>query len=78
MTEGMNQEEVLRFISGQQKKHADEFRIVLRYKTENNKIKKRHGKFVNLINDYTLVLYNEEKGAEGKYQIDRIVEIRKK
>ncbi len=71
----MEPAEVLRFIKGLVKKHGVDFSLDLKYLTSNDKIKKRHGAFVGLVDDCELVLLNHEKGSENRYEIARILEI---
>ena len=74
----MEPTEVLRLIKGLAKKHGVDFSLNLKYLTANDKIKKRHGAFVALIEDRELVLLNREKGSENRYEIARILEIDKR
>lgn len=74
----MEPSEVLRFIKGLAKKHGVAFSLNLKYLTTNDKIKKRHGEFVALVDDRELVLLNREKGSQNRYEIARIVEIDKR
>jgi hypothetical protein len=74
----MEQEEVIRFLNGQQKKHGKDFGVQLKYRTTTGKVKKRHGNFVALRNDWELVLYNPDKKTEGRYLIENIEEIKKR
>lgn len=78
MEETMEKNEVSRFLWGLIKKHGKDFTVALRYKTATNKIKKRHGRFIDLVNDEELILFSEDKGKQGRYQLARIVEIKKK
>lgn len=71
----MEPTEVLRFIKGLAKKHGNDFSLNLKYLTTNDKIKKRHGAFVALIDDRELLLLNREKGGENRFEIARILEI---
>ncbi len=74
----MEPEEIIRFLKGQQKKHGNDFGVQLKYRTMTGKVKKRHGNFVELRNDWELVLYNPDKKTEGRYLIENIVEVKKK
>lgn len=74
----MEPEEVLRFLKGQQKKHGSDFAVQLKYRTATGKVKKRHGRFVSLKNDWELVLHNPDKDTEGRYLVENIVDIKKK
>jgi hypothetical protein len=74
----MEQTEIIRFIKGLAKKHGTAFSLDLKYLTANDKLKKRHGEFVDLINDQELVLFNREKGSEGRFEIARIVDIERR
>lgn len=74
----MESSEVLRLIKGLIKKHGQSFALNLKYLTANDKIKKRHGEFVALIDDHELVLINRDKGSENRYAIDRILEIERR
>jgi hypothetical protein len=74
----MEPTEVLRFIKGLVKKHGADFSLDLKYLTANDKIKKRHGEFVALVNDLELVLRNRDKGSEGRYEIARIVDVERR
>ena len=73
----MDKAEVMRFLKGQIKKHGSDFTLALKYRTENNKVRKRHGVFVELIAEEELVLFNPDKGTKGTYLLERITEIRK-
>lgn len=74
----MEATEVLRLIKGLVKKHGQDFALNLKYLTANDKIKKRHGAFVALVDDQELVLINRDKGSENRYAIDRILEIERR
>ena len=74
----MEPSEVLRFIKGLTKKHGIAFSLNLKYLTANDKIKKRHGEFVALVEDRELVLLNREKDSRNRYEIARILEIDKR
>ena len=74
----MDSTEILRFIKGLIKKHGNDFALNLKYLTANDKIKKRHGEFVDLVDDRELVLVNRDKGNEkNHFEISRILEIEK-
>ncbi len=73
----MDKKDILRFLKGQLKKHGPHFSVQLKYVTDKKKIRKRHGDFIELIEDSELVLFSPEKKSTGHYQIDRIVEISK-
>ena len=73
----MSRDEILRTLKGLIKKHDTSFAVRLRYMTATGKVKKRHGEFVALHDDQELVLFNSDKVTEGRYQLDRIVEIKK-
>ena len=74
----MDSTEILRFIKGLVKKHGSDFALNLKYLTANDKIKKRHGEFVDLVDDRELVLVNRDKGNEkNHFEISRILEIEK-
>ena len=74
----MDSTEILRFIKGLVKKHGNDFALNLKYMTANDKIKKRHGEFVDLVDDRELVLVNRDKGNEkNHFEISRILEIEK-
>ena len=74
----MDSTEILRFIKGLVKKHGNDFALNLKYMTANDKIKKRHGEFVELVDDRELVLVNRDKGNEkNHFEISRILEIEK-
>lgn len=76
----MDSTETLRFIKGLVKKHGSDFALNLKYLTANDKIKKRHGEFVDLVDeDRELVLVNRDKGNEkNHFEISRILEIEKR
>jgi len=74
----MDANEVERFIKGLVKKHDKDFSIGLKYKSNNGKVRKRHGRFMQLKEGFELVLYNAEKETEGRYLLDRIVDIKKR
>ena len=74
----MEQGEIVRFLKGQIKKHGKNFSVTLKYQTANGKMKKRHGDFVDLKEGFELVLYNRDKGREGRYRLERILKISKK
>lgn len=74
----MEAAEVLRFIKGLVKKHGKDFSLELRYLTSNDKLKKRHGEFVALIEDRELILLNRAKGHENRFEIARIFEVSKR
>lgn len=75
----MDATETLRFIKGLEKKHGSDFSLNLKYLTANDKIKKRHGEFVDLIDDRELVLVNRDKGNEkSHFEITRILDIEKR
>lgn len=75
----MDSSEVLRFIKGVIKKHGNDFSFNIKYLTANNKIKKRHGDFIDLVDDRELILINREKGKEkNHFEIARIFEIEKR
>ena len=70
---------VERFIKGLVKKHGSDFALNLKYLTANDKIKKRHGEFVDLVDDRELVLVNRDKGNEkNHFEISRILDIEKR
>lgn len=72
----MESSEILRIIKGLIKKHGDNFSLNLKYVTANDKIKKRHGDFIELVDDKELVLLNRDKGNEkNRFEISRILEI---
>jgi len=73
----MEQDEVVRFLKGQIKKHGKNFSVTLRYQTASGKIKKRYGDFVDL-KEEELVLHNRDKGREGRYEVERILKISKR
>ena len=74
----MDSTEILRFIKGLVKKHGNDVALNLKYMTANDKIKKRHGEFVDLVDDRELVLVNRDKGNEkNHFEISRILEIEK-
>ena len=75
----MDSTEILRFIKGLIKKHGNDFALNLKYLTANDKIKKRHGEFVDLVDDRELVLVNRDKGNEkNHFDISRILDIEKR
>jgi hypothetical protein len=74
----MDTNEVERFIKGLVKKHDKDFSISLKYQSNSGKVRKRHGRFVELKEGFELVLYNSDKDTEGRYLLDRIVDIKKK
>ena len=75
----MDSTEILRFIKGLVKKHGNDFALNLKYMTANDKIKKRHGEFVDLVDDRELVLVNRDKGNEkNHFDISRILDIEKR
>ena len=75
----MDSTETLRFIKGLAKKHGSDFALNLKHLTTNDKIKKRHGEFVDLVDDKELVLVNRDKGNEkSHFEISRILEIEKR
>ena len=75
----MDSTEILRFIKGLVKKHGSDFALNLKYLTANDKIKKRHGGFVDLVDDRELVLVNRDKGNEkNHFEISRILDIEKR
>ena len=49
-------EEIVRFIHGLQKKHGDDFEIVVKYESETGKTRRRHGRFLGLQEDRRLGL----------------------
>lgn len=74
----MESTEVLRFIKGLIKKHGHGFSLDLKYLTANDKIKKRHGEFIALIEDQEVILLNRDKGNENRFVIARILEVAKR
>lgn len=74
----MDSEEVLAVLKGLIKKHGSNFSVNLKYVTANDKIKKRYGEFVSLVDDRELVLLNRDKGNENRFDITRILEISKR
>ena len=74
----MEKEEILRTLMGLIKKHDDDFSVKLKYRTTNGKLRKRHGKFVEILSDEELVLFNPDKGKKGRYLFDFIEDIKKK
>ena len=75
----METTEVLKFIKGLLKKHGNDFSLNCKYLTANDKIKKRHGEFVALVDDRELVLLNRDKGNEkNRLEISRILAIDKR
>ena len=74
----MDKEDVLRSLRGLQKKHGESFAIKLKYRTTNGKLKKRHGDFVELIGEEELILFNPDKGKNGRYLLDYVEHISKK
>jgi hypothetical protein len=74
----MESTEVLRVIKGLIKKHGKDFSLDLKYLTANDKIKKRHGEFIALIDDHEVILLNRDKGNENRFAIARILEVTKR
>lgn len=74
----MDKKDIRRFLAGLIKKHGQKFSVVMRYKTAANNVRKRHGRFVSLTGDDELILFNEDKGKEGRYHLNHIIEIKKK
>ncbi|MDD5759933.1 MAG: hypothetical protein PHI06_12735 [Desulfobulbaceae bacterium] len=74
----MDSAETLRFIKGLIKKHGKDFSLNLKYMTANNKIKKRHGRFVSIVDDHELILLNQDKGSENRFEVSRILEIERR
>lgn len=75
----MDATETLRFIKGLVKKHGSDFALNFKYLTANDKIKRRHGDFVDLVDDQELVLVNRAKGNEKSHiEISRILDIEKR
>lgn len=74
----METTEALRLIKGLIKKHGKDFALDLKYLTANDKIKKRHGEFVALIEDREVILLNRDKGHENRFEIARILDIAKR
>jgi len=73
----MDKDEILKVISGLQKKHGDDFSLRLRYLTNSGKRRKRAGEFIRLTDGGELILKNAGKGGEGRYLLERIEEISK-
>jgi hypothetical protein len=73
----MDADEITRFIRGLIKKHGTDFSVRLKYRTAGGKVRKRHGRYVALKDDFELVLYNQDKRAEGRYLLTDIVDIGK-
>lgn len=73
----MESQEIIRTLHGLIKKHGDNFSVKIKYLTENDKIKKRHGRFVALSDGQELTLHNQEKKTLGHYALDRILELGK-
>lgn len=73
----MDSQEIVRIVHGLRKKHGDNFSLKIKYLTGNDKIKKRHGRFVALLDERELLLRNQEKDTQGRYEIERILEIAK-
>lgn len=73
----MESAEVLRFIKGLIKKHGKDFSLNFKYLTSNDKIKKRHGEFIALVDDSELILLNRDKGNENRFEVSRILDITK-
>lgn len=71
----MEKKEILRFLHGQIKKHGKNFSVVIKYRTNVDKIRKRYGEFVDLNGEDELYLYNRDKKASATYVIDRIEDI---
>jgi len=75
----MESTEILRFIKGLIKKHGNDFSLTIKYLTTNDKIKKRHGEFVALVDDHELVLLNRDKGNEkNHFEVARIFDVDKR
>ena len=75
----MESTEIIRFIKGLIKKHGNDFALTLKYLTANDKIKKRHGDFADLVDDRELVLINRDKGDQkNHFEISRILNIEKR
>jgi len=73
----MEQLEVERSIERLRKKHGDNFSLRLKYETNSGKVRKRSGEFVRLTADGTLILHNQAKGGEGRYDLAKIRELAK-
>ena len=73
----MDMNEVEQFVKGLIKKHDKDFSVALKYQSNSGKVRKRHGRFVELKAGFELVLYNPDKDAQGRYLLDRIVYIKK-
>ncbi len=74
----MDNQEIIRFIHGLQKKHDKNFSVALKYKTSTGKVRKRYGEYVDLLGEHELILFNRDKGKEGRYPLENIIDIKKK
>jgi len=74
----MDREKIIRVINGLQKKHGRDFSLNLKYRTASGKVRKRHGRFVELRDGEELRLFNPDKETTGTYALDRIEEIGKR
>jgi len=72
----MEQEEIRRLISGLAKKHGDGFELQASYITDNDKIRKRRGRFLELTADL-LILVNDKKGGLVRLALDRILDLKR-
>lgn len=71
-------EEITDFLRGVQKKHGLDVDLVLKVRTDSGKVRKRTGRLRGLRGDQSVGLYNEARGAETWYDLDRVLDAWKK
>lgn len=68
----MTQEDLLRFLRGLEKKHGRDVEVVLKYRTNSGKVRKRMGRLIGLRGEDEVGLHNSAKGATTWYELERV------